>query len=73
MAEWLRGRATEAERALASSVTGWRETGQLTLIAWGYYELVLIRHAQGRLDAAALTCEQALHSLVTSGLLLPAA
>ena len=67
MAEWLRGRLTEAERALASSITEWRETGQLTLIAWGCYELVLIQLARGRLDAAALTCEQALDSLVTSG------
>ena len=73
MAEWLRGRLTEAERAFASSVTGWRETGQLTLIAWGCYELVLIQLAQGRLDAAALTCEQALDSLVTSGRPPPAA
>ena len=73
VAEWLCGRLTEAERAFASSVIGWRETGQLTLIAWGYYQLVLIRHAQGRLDAAALTCEQALHSLVTSGRPPPAA
>jgi LuxR family transcriptional regulator, maltose regulon positive regulatory protein len=73
VAEWLRGRLTEAERALASSVTGWRETGQLTLIAWGYYELVLIQLAQGRLDAAALTCEQALDSLITSGRPAPAA
>ena len=64
---------TEAERALASSVSGWRETGQLTLIAWGYYGLVLIRRAQGRLDAAVLTCEQALDSLVTSGRPPPAA
>ena len=68
VAEWLRGRLTEAERALASSLTGWRETSQLTLIAWGCYQLVLIQLAQGRLDAAALTCEQALDSLVTSGL-----
>ena len=73
VAEWLRGRLTEAERAFASSVTGWRETGQLTLTAWGWYELVLIRRAQGRLDAAALTCEQALDSLVASGRPLPAA
>ena len=73
VAEWLRGRLTEAERALASSVTEWRETGQLTLIAWGCYELVLIQLAQGRLDAAALTCEQALESLVTSGRSVPAA
>ena len=37
------------------------------------YGLVLIRRAQGRLDAAVLTCEQALDSLVTSGRPLPAA
>ena len=67
VAEWLRGRLTEAERALASSLTGWRETGQLTLIGWGCYELVLIQLAQGRLDAAALTCEQVLDTLVTAG------
>jgi LuxR family maltose regulon positive regulatory protein len=72
VAEWLRGRLTEAERAFASSVTGWREIGQLTITAWGYYSLALLRRAQGRLDAAALTCEQALHSLVTSGRPLPA-
>ena len=73
VAEWLRGRLAEAERALASSVTGWRETGQLTVTAWGWYELVLVRRAQGRLNAAVLTCEQALDSLVTSGRPLPAA
>jgi len=73
VAEWLRGRLAEAERAFASSVTGWRETGQLTVTAWGWYELVLLRRAQGRLDAALLTCEQALDSLVTSGRPLPAA
>ena len=73
VAEWLRGRLTEAERALASSLTGWRETSQLTLIAWGCYELVLIQLAQGRLDAAALTCEQTLDSLITSGRPPPAA
>ena len=73
VAEWLRGRRTGAERALASSLTGWRETSQLTLIAWGCYQLVLIQLGQGRLDAAVLTCEQALDSLVTSGLPAPAA
>ena len=64
---------TEAERAFASSVTGWREADQLTLTAWGWYELALLRRAQGRLDAAVLTCEQALADLVTSGRPLPAA
>ena len=73
VAEWLRGRLTEAERAFASSVTGWRETSQLTLTAWGYYSLALLQRAQGRLDAAAQTCQQALDSLVTSGRPPPAA
>ena len=73
VAEWLHGRLAEAERAFASSVTGWREADQLTLTAWGWYELALLRRAQGRLDAAVLTCEQALADLVTSGRPLPAA
>ena len=68
VAEWLQGRLPEAERAFASSVTGWCQTGQLTLIAWGYYSLALLRRAQGRLDAAALTCQQAMDTLVTAGL-----
>ena len=37
------------------------------MTAWGYYSLVLVQRAQGRLDAAVLTCEQALDSLVTAG------
>jgi MalT-like TPR region len=73
VAEWLRGRLTEAERGIAASVTGWRETGQLTVAAWGYYSLVLIQRAQGRLDAAVATCEQALDTLVTAGWPAPAA
>ncbi len=73
VAEWLCGRLTEAERAFASSVTAWREIGQLTITAWGYYSLALVRRAQGRLDAAALTCEQALDILVTAGRPPPAA
>ena len=73
VAEWLRGRLIEAERAFASSVTAWREIGQLTITAWGYYSLALVRRAQGRLDSAALTCERALDTLVTAGLPPPAA
>ncbi|MGH3154548.1 MAG: LuxR C-terminal-related transcriptional regulator [Streptosporangiaceae bacterium] len=72
-AEWLRGRLEAAEDAFTSTVTGWRETGQLTLTAWGWYELARIQLAQGHLDAAALTCEQALDSLVRPGRPLPAA
>ena len=73
VAEWLRGRLAEAERAFAASVTGWREIGQLTITAWGYYSLVLLQRARGRLDAAVLTCQQALESLVTAGCPPPAA
>ena len=65
---------TEAGRAIAASVTAWRETGQFTVAAWGYYSLVLIQRAQGRLDAAVQqTCEQALDGLVTSVWPAPAA
>ena len=73
VAEWLRGRLAEAERGFAASVTGWREIGLLTVTAWGYYSLALLRRAQGRLDTAVLTCERALDTLVTAGLPPPAA
>ena len=43
------------------------------MTAWGYYSLALLRRAQGRLDAAALTCERALDTLVTAGRPPPAA
>ena len=66
VAEWLRGRwlLTEAERAFASSVTGWRETGQLTLTAWRYYELALL----DRLHAAA-EAQDRTGSLIETGAL----
>ncbi len=73
VAEWLRGRLVAAERAFVSSITGWREAGHLTTTAWRWYELVLVRRAQGRVDAAVLTCQRALDSLVTSGRPPPAA
>ena len=37
------------------------------MAAWSYYSLVLIQRAQGRLDAALKTCQQALDTLVSSG------
>ena len=52
VAEWLRGRLAEAERALASSIAGWRAAGQPTVTAWGVYHLGQVQRAQGRLDAA---------------------
>ena len=53
VAEWLRGRLAEAERAFVSSIAGWRAAGQPTLTAWGCYHLGQVQRAQGRLDAAA--------------------
>ena len=61
------GRLDEAERAFTSSGHRVARAGQLTLIMWDYYSLALVQRAQGRLDAAALTCEQALDSLVAAG------
>ncbi len=60
VAEWLRGRLAEAERGFTSSIGGWRQAGQLTVGAWGSYELAQVQRAEGRLDAAAVTCRRAL-------------
>jgi LuxR family transcriptional regulator, maltose regulon positive regulatory protein len=62
MAEWLRGQLTAAEEAFESSIGWWHREGQVTTTAWGYYCLARLRRGQGRLDAAARTCEQALEA-----------
>ena len=67
MAEWLRGRLAEAERAFASSIAGWQAAGQPTLTAWGRYQLGQVQRAQGRLDAAVRTCQQALEITAVPG------
>ena len=66
-AEWLRGRLAGAERAFASSIAGWRAAGQSTLTAWGYHQLGQVQRAQGRLDAAAGTYQQALEVATSPG------
>jgi len=63
IAEWLRGRLTDAERAFVSGIAGWRAASQYTVAAWGCYHLVQVQRAQGRLDAAARTCQQALDAI----------
>jgi LuxR family maltose regulon positive regulatory protein len=60
IAEWLGGRLTEAEHTFVSSITGWRTAGLPTLIAWGAHHLGQVQRAQGRLDAARGTYQQAL-------------
>ena len=67
MAEWLRGRLTEAEGRFESIVAGRRAAGQLTMTAYGCYQLGQIQRAQGRLDAAVRTYRQALEATAVPG------
>ena len=60
IAEWLGGRLTESEQAFMSSIAGWRTAGLPTLIAWGGHHLGQVQRAQGRLDAARGTYQEAL-------------
>ena len=55
MAEWLRGRLAEAERAFATSIAGWQAAGQPTLTAWHHVQRGPGPAALGRLDAAVQT------------------
>ena len=50
-----------------SSITGWRAAGQPTVTAWGGYQLGQVQRAQGRLDAAARTYQQALETTAVTG------
>ena len=50
-----------------SSIAGWRAAGQLTVTAWSRYELGQVQRAQGRLDAAVRTCQQALEITAVPG------
>ena len=67
VAEWLRGRVAEAERAFAASITGWRAAGDRFSVAYGCHHLGQVQRAQGRLDAAVGTYQQALEVTAASG------
>jgi LuxR family maltose regulon positive regulatory protein len=67
VAEWLRGRLPEAERAFASGVARWRQVGELTLAAWGGHYLGQVQRARGRLDAALGTYQQTLEITASPG------
>ena len=74
VAKWLDGRLDEAERAFAHGIAGRRAAGLATWEAWESYELGQVQLAQGRLDAAVRTCEQALEAVAGTGqALLPTA
>ena len=67
MAEWLRGRLTEAERAFATSIAGWQAAGQPALTAWHRVQAARVQRALGRLDTAIQTYEQALNAVAGPG------
>jgi LuxR family maltose regulon positive regulatory protein len=67
MAEWLGGRVAEAERAFAASITGWRAAGERYSAAYGCHHLGQVQRAQGRLDAAVGTYQQALEITAPPG------
>ena len=67
VAEWLRGRLTEAEGAFATSIAGWQEAGQPSLTVWHRYQLAQVQRGLGRLDTAIQTYEQALRADAAPG------
>jgi LuxR family transcriptional regulator, maltose regulon positive regulatory protein len=67
VAEWLRGRLPAAEEAMASRAAGFRVAEEPTLAAWGAYYLGQVQRAQGKLDAAAATYQQALEITAQPG------
>ena len=60
VADWLRGRLWEAERAFTSHIAQMRAAGERNLAAWGCHYLAQVQRAQGRLDAALRTYQHAL-------------
>jgi LuxR family maltose regulon positive regulatory protein len=67
LAEWLRGRPADAERGFAAVVAGWRAAGERPLAASACHSLGQIQRAQGRLDAALATYQQALEITAPPG------
>ena len=65
IAEWLRGHLAEAERVFVSSIASWAD--KPTVTAWGRHILGQVQRARGRLDAAVLSCQQALDSTTMPG------
>ncbi|HXZ78251.1 MAG TPA: LuxR C-terminal-related transcriptional regulator, partial [Streptosporangiaceae bacterium] len=66
-AEWLRGRPARAERLLSSAIGQSRAGGQPILTATRSQDLGQVQRAQGRLDAAFGTYQQALEITAPPG------
>jgi LuxR family transcriptional regulator, maltose regulon positive regulatory protein len=74
LAEWLRGRLVEAERAFVSTIARGQAAGargqaagQPTLTGWHRYQLAQVQRALGRLDMAIQTYEEALRATAVPG------
>jgi ATP/maltotriose-dependent transcriptional regulator MalT len=67
LAAWLRGRLEDAERGFAASAAGWRAAGEHPLAASACHFLGQVQRAQGRLDAAFGTYQQALEITAPPG------
>jgi LuxR family maltose regulon positive regulatory protein len=67
VAGWLNGQLGEAERGFADSIIGRRAVGLPTWEAWASFELGQVQLAQGRLNAAESTGQQALDAVAEAG------
>jgi ATP/maltotriose-dependent transcriptional regulator MalT len=67
VAEWLRGRHVAAERLLSSTIAQWLRAGQRQLAVRTCHHLGQVQRAQGRLDAALGTYQQALEVAAPPG------
>ena len=67
LAEWLRGRLADAERGFAAIAAGWRAAGERPLAASACHFLGQVQRAQGCLDAALGTYQQALEIAAPPG------
>ena len=67
LAEWMRGRLGEAEQLLSSTIAQWRAAGESALMIRGCYHLGQVQRAQGRLDVALGTYQQAVDIAAVPG------
>jgi LuxR family transcriptional regulator, maltose regulon positive regulatory protein len=67
VADWLRGRLAQAERAFLSSIAGLRAAGDPILAAWSSNQLGQVQRAQGRLEAALGTYREAMEAAAEPG------
>jgi LuxR family maltose regulon positive regulatory protein len=67
LAEWLGGRPAEAERLLSSTIAQWLQAGQRQLAVRTCHHLGQVQRAQGHLDAALGTYQQALEVAAPPG------